>query len=226
VGWSPGFSFAVLAAVFIAYYALNASLAALLHPGETGLVRLSYVTYALFMAPLLALGAWLAARRSGQGSGELGLVPVPARRLWGWGGLGGLLGAVGNYGLFLLLCLFVRMISGKSIESSDAVALRSLQGPWLVVAFVTACILAPLCEELFFRGALYASMRCRWGRNAALAASAAVFALLHFKWEGLPSLFFLGLLFALLYEKSGSLFPGMVAHSLNNLLALAILLSF
>ena len=51
---------------------------------------LSFLTYILVMAPLLALGSWLLARGAGQGRRELGLVAGPPGKLLVWGSVGGL----------------------------------------------------------------------------------------------------------------------------------------
>jgi uncharacterized protein len=71
---------------------------------------------------------------------------------------------------------------------------------------------------LLFRGMLYTFLR-RWGPVVAVAVSSLLFGLLH----GADLVFLvhaalMGVLLALLYESSGSLWPGVVAHSLHNAL--------
>ncbi len=175
------------------------------------------------MAPLLALGSWLLAHGAGQGHRELGLVASSPGKLLAWGSVGGLLGLASNYGLFMLLYLVVWLVSGRHLTSPDSEAILSLGRFYQVIAIVATSILAPLCEELFFRGALYSAMRKSLSRNRALILNALVFALLHLKWQGLPSLFALGLIFAYLYEETGSIFPGVIAHAINNTVVLSVI---
>ncbi len=220
----PAVVLASLAFSFLLYHSVVALFVHAFRLGESGTARSAYLAYCLVLAPMLAVGAALLARGQG-GLRGIGSFSMEERRLWGLGLMGGLLGAAGNLLLFLAVSSGSRLIQGRHLQPTDVATLRHLRGPWLLLAFLSACLVAPFCEELFFRGVLYSSMRRSWGRAAATLISSAVFSLLHLKWEGIPSLFFLGLLFVFLYERSGSLLPGMLAHSLNNILALAIMLS-
>src|SRR4030095_14571368 len=81
---------------------------------------------------------------------------------------------------------------------------------------------APLGEEVAFRGVLYAALRSRFGVMPAAALSAAVFALAHgYGGLGVVAVFWSGALWALSYEKTGSLWPSIIAHCLGNLMATA-----
>ncbi len=87
-----------------------------------------------------------------------------------------------------------------------------------VVLLLQAAVAAPLVEETMFRGLLYPALRARWGVAGGVAASAALFALLHPTLPGgfLP-LWVLGAGFALVYERSGGkLLPSILMHGFNN----------
>ena len=71
--------------------------------------------------------------------------------------------------------------------------------------------LGPLGEELFFRGVIYTYCR-RWG-VAAVAVSSLLFGLVHGLDVTLVSASFFGVILALLYERSGSLWPLVASHS-------------
>lgn len=90
-----------------------------------------------------------------------------------------------------------------------------------MLSIVLASLLVPFGEELLFRGVFYTWLR-RWGLVVAVVVSALVFGLFHvingFNLALLISTIVIGVLTALLYERSGSLWPGMMAHGLNNLL--------
>ena len=95
---------------------------------------------------------------------------------------------------------------------------------------ITACfvllvgILSPITEELVFRGVLFAWLRRHIGFWGAGLFSALVFAGAH----GIPDIILptaiLGLLFAWIYERTGSLWPAMVAHVAHNLLVTSVML--
>jgi len=91
--------------------------------------------------------------------------------------------------------------------------------PVVAVSLVEYVLFAPLFEELVFRGLLFATLRRRFGFWLSATLSAAIFALAHgYGLLGFASVIFSGLLWAWVYEKTGSLLPGMAAHALNNLM--------
>ncbi|MBM4438986.1 MAG: CPBP family intramembrane metalloprotease [Candidatus Rokubacteria bacterium] len=88
------------------------------------------------------------------------------------------------------------------------------------LAVVSAVIAAPFFEEIVFRGLLFATFRRRFGTLAAALASSAIFAVAHgYGVVGLFSVLWSGVLWAWAYERTRSLWPGMLAHALVNLLA-------
>jgi uncharacterized protein len=94
--------------------------------------------------------------------------------------------------------------------------------PFQILLIVIA---APICEEVCFRGMLFGGLRERLSTIAAALVSATVFGALHAP-EGitvvLPLIAF-GFVLALLYEKTGSIVPGILLHVLNNSIALVAL---
>lgn len=83
-----------------------------------------------------------------------------------------------------------------------------------------AVVLAPLAEEVIFRGFLFRNLRDAVGRGLALVISGFAFALVHFEPTLVLPLTALGVALALLFEWSGSLWVPVVVHALWNLLAL------
>lgn len=90
----------------------------------------------------------------------------------------------------------------------------------LLLAFLQICLAPAVGEELFFRGALQGLLRPRGGLTAALAA-AVPFALLHGRPGQALVALLTGLAMGLAVEACGSLWPAMLAHLGNNLLAFA-----
>ncbi|HEX2096615.1 MAG TPA: type II CAAX endopeptidase family protein [Solirubrobacterales bacterium] len=95
-------------------------------------------------------------------------------------------------------------------------------GSWPFQILLIA-VAAPISEEVFFRGMLFGGLRRRMPSLLAAAISAVVFGGLH-AFTGIsavPPLIAFGLILALLYEKTGSIVPGILLHALNNSVALA-----
>jgi membrane protease YdiL (CAAX protease family) len=99
--------------------------------------------------------------------------------------------------------------------------LSALGGTSLPMAWVLflLAVVVPIGEEIFFRGFVYGGLRERWGIVVAMAASAIFFAFVHLQAVHAFPIFLLGVLFALLYERTRNLIPGVVAHGVNNLIA-------
>jgi membrane protease YdiL (CAAX protease family) len=78
---------------------------------------------------------------------------------------------------------------------------------------------APVIEEFFFRGFLYQALRTRLGVLGGAVVSGLIFGVIHFKFEYLVPLAILGIALALLFQKTGSLWPCILAHAANNAIA-------
>jgi CAAX protease family protein len=98
----------------------------------------------------------------------------------------------------------------------------------LVIAGFMVIAVAPVAEELFFRGFFYRALRTRFSVVAAALIDGLLFGAIHFDFSGadalliLPPLAVLGAVFCLVYEKTGSLFPVIALHAINNALAYAV----
>ena len=86
-------------------------------------------------------------------------------------------------------------------------------------------ILAPLSEEVCFRGMLFGGFRTRFNLPVAAIGAGLVFGALHYSTgiTAVPQLIVLGAIFAVVYEKSESIWPAIIFHLINNAYALAIL---
>ena len=117
---------------------------------------------------------------------------------------------------------------GVPVQEQETV-LRIVQGSrtgWTLDAIllaVSTLLLAPVAEEWLFRGLLFRRIRGRAGRPMAYAISALAFGLIHFNPVGLPIYIWLGLVFAVTYERTGWLGAAMAVHLGNNAYVLALL---
>jgi hypothetical protein len=118
-----------------------------------------------------------------------------------------------NFFYGLVLALF-----GLRAQVNLVPILAQLSSPWLLM--LAGVIVAPLVEELFFRGFVFAGLRLRYGWPKAAAISSALFALLHLQPLAILPIFLLGFIFAFLYQRSRSLWPAILMHVLMNALAL------
>jgi hypothetical protein len=81
-------------------------------------------------------------------------------------------------------------------------------------------IVAPIVEEIFFRGFVFTGLQGKWTWSKAALASAGLFALAHLLPTAVLPIFVLGLIFAFLYQNSGSIWPAILMHMLTNTVAL------
>ena len=101
-------------------------------------------------------------------------------------------------------------------------AMKIAQDPAaLLVGLALLAGLAPLVEELIFRGLLYGWLAGRWGSGIAFIGSSLAFAAAHVELAHVVLVLPLGLVFGWLRWRSGSLWPSLVAHMANNGLAVA-----
>ena len=104
------------------------------------------------------------------------------------------------------------------ISTEMAGILKSTEGYFVV------CMLAPLMEEILFRGAMIPALLGWWGKRtstmkarwAAIATSALLFALAHMNPAQIPHALIVGVLLGWLYTKTHSIAPGRLIHWINN----------
>lgn len=84
-------------------------------------------------------------------------------------------------------------------------------------------LLAPMAEEVVFRGAILRSL-LRWNQRhwLCIAISALIFAAMHFNPAQMPHAFATGLLLGWMYWRTGSILPGVAFHWVNNSIAYAM----
>ena len=96
---------------------------------------------------------------------------------------------------------------------------RSSSG--IVLFLLVAVVMAPLFEEIFFRGFLFRGFADSWGWVWGAVVSASVFGMAHLQLDVFVPLFALGFALAWVYKRTGSLWTSIALHALFNGLSVA-----
>lgn len=181
----------------------------------------------LSMAGAFALG--LAAFRNltvltGEDPAEIGLRfrPIKDKVIWGLGAFCACLP------LLILARVVTQWLLGtvfRNVQTPPHPIISDVTrgGLPFLLSLVIAVVAAPVIEEIAFRGYLYTALRSSVGVWGAALLSAAIFAAIHPTIPGeFLSLLALGVVLAVVREKTGSLLPSMVCHAVNNLLTLLL----
>lgn len=105
----------------------------------------------------------------------------------------------------LLYLPILQFVDSDPSEAAEELVARA-NTPFLkFLLFVMVVVIAPAIEELFYRGLLLRSLQKRIGSWAAIIASSALFAIVHFQLLQLPGLFVFGLIAGFLAVRTGRL---------------------
>lgn len=104
--------------------------------------------------------------------------------------------------------------------------LKKTTEPFLVFMTFFVALIGPVMEEIFFRGFVFAGLRASYGPKRGAVVSSAVFAALHFHWVAFLPIFFLGLVLAWLYHKTGRIAVPATLHVAHNALMVSMALGF
>ena len=194
-------------------------------------------------ATLLALrvlaGSWVASHRAGLSAVLIAeaYISLLAALLLAFGGFIGLRDRLGfrytsaaDIGGALLVWIGALLAGGIVTAAlapligeppSNAVSLlrRSFDPLFVAVIVPTICLLAPITEELLFRGALFGWLRSRLPSSAAIVVTAALFAGAHLLPTLFPVLFVFGLGATWVRERTGSTLNSFAMHATQNTFA-------
>ncbi|MEK6982873.1 MAG: CPBP family intramembrane glutamic endopeptidase [Candidatus Micrarchaeota archaeon] len=123
---------------------------------------------------------------------------------------------VGLVSVFLLSIILGILVNFLKINDQSNVASKVNSFPYYILFF--GIFIAPFTEELFFRGFLSSKI--------GNFLSTAIFALFHILYGSITEVigvFFIGYLFAIIYKRSGSLWPCILIHLLFNLFSISMI---
>ncbi|MDX8360596.1 type II CAAX endopeptidase family protein [Cytobacillus sp. IB215316] len=127
-----------------------------------------------------------------------------------------------------IIILFVMSWFGVSYENSKTASIQLQVTPAnLIIGFVSASVISPFYEEVFYRGFIYKWLRGKWGIYTGMTVSSLIFMLVHIPtYNVLPITFVSGLVFSWTYERTGSVIPAMIIHGcLNGIAVIATALA-
>jgi uncharacterized protein len=135
-------------------------------------------------------------------------------------------GLIAAPALFLLIVAVELVLRALGVRQTQMESLDWLRGvplwQYLLVAFAAA-VLAPIAEEIYFRGYVFRAYLAQKGPLQAYLFSSVLFALVHLNLQAFVPIFVVGLFLAFLYQRTGSVLPGMIAHAFNNAVAFTVL---
>lgn len=94
----------------------------------------------------------------------------------------------------------------------------------ILFAFSITVIIAPLVEELFFRGFVLQTLVKKISPFWGIVLTGLIFASVHFEFQSIMPLLILSLVLNVLYIKTNSIWPGIIFHIFNNSVAFFIML--
>ena len=150
---------------------------------------------------------------------DMGLTPAALATAWRTG-------LVAAPVLFLLAVAVELLLRGLGVQQTQLASLDWLRSvPLWQYALVVLCaaVVAPVAEEIYFRGYVFRAYLAQKGPLQAYLFSSLLFAVAHLNLPALVPIFCVGLFLAYLYHRTGSVLPGMIAHGFNNLVAFTAL---
>lgn len=117
--------------------------------------------------------------------------------------------------LLLIVMVFSLLPTDTSLEDTNEIA--KTKSMWFVLMkAITLSFIAPICEEILFRGFILSRFTYKFGIKKAVIFSSVCFGILHLNNVFGTTLF--GIISCLMYLKTKSLFPSIIAHMVNNII--------
>lgn len=183
------------------------------------LIGLFLLQWLLIIAPMLGISMYKQKHRLKWGDlGFKKISPVKTLGLVAWG-----------YLIFLSVTLIISLIilyTGVQIPGyqvqEQILPIFGTDLVSLIIAGSIIVVIAPIIEEIYFRGFLLRALSDKFGIIYGSIISAAIFATLHLQFQSIIPLFVLGLIINSLVIKSKSLWPAISFHILNNAIAFTL----
>lgn len=137
-----------------------------------------------------------------------------------------LLGLAFGFLLLVASAVLESMMERLGIRQTQTQLFGSVRGASpaeFLLVLIAGAIVAPVVEEIYFRGFVFRAYLDQKGLRRAFVYSAGLFAIVHLNLAAFVPIFTMGLLLSLFYRRTESLIPGIVAHAVNNAAAFLLL---
>lgn len=151
---------------------------------------------------------------------QLGLSGTPT---WTDIGLSPIAFIISTLGAGLLVTLFEFFPWFNATESQETGFTPYMVGGERIIAFAVLVVVAPIVEEIIFRGWLYGKLRAKVSMPLSILLVSLLFALLHFQWNVGVNVFALSVVLCALREITGTIYAGILTHMIKNGVAFYLL---
>lgn len=179
----------------------------------------SALSYILALA-LIIFVPWKLFKKWQTNRKELGLTGLPTWTDIGLAIVGFIVATIAG---FILVALFNLFPWFNAAEAQDIGFSSSLYGADRIVAFITLVVVAPIAEEVIFRGWLYGKLRQKLPLPLAIFLVSLLFALIHGQWNVGVNVFALSVVLCGLREVTGTIHAGILTHMIKNGVAFYLL---
>lgn len=173
---------------------------------------LSAVVYAMAILVVFGLPWWVKKRRTTKEDIGLQRLPTWMDILWAPAGMV----------VYFILTAIVTALASTYLTFIDytqaqdtGFASVATQAEY-ILAFITLVVMAPIAEEVLFRGYLFGKLRKHLRLWVAILITSLLFAIVHFQWNVGLDVFVLSIVLCLLRVISGSLWPSILLHMMKN----------
>lgn len=160
----------------------------------------------------------------GKTLGQIGLRPF-SKRNWFWKAIG--CGIVLFFVMLFVSALLVSLFPQWAKPQAVTEMIMQAHNDWEWFAVILmVCILAPISEELLFRGYFYHSLRNRYSMWSSVLVASLLFGCIHYDLFRLLPLTFTGICLNLVAIRSGSLWGAIVMHGVWNFMMTLVMMAF
>ena len=126
--------------------------------------------------------------------------------------------------LLAVLAVVTHLFPGFEADQAQNVGFKGITNQTgYMLAFATLVVIAPVAEEILFRGYLYGKLRRHVPVWVAMLATSILFAAIHGQWNVAVDTFVLSMFLCGLRELTGNIWAGMLVHMIKNGIAYYIL---
>ncbi|MDN5274174.1 MAG: rane protein of unknown function [Candidatus Saccharibacteria bacterium] len=176
---------------------------------------LAAVSYILSVTFVVGLPWWIKSYRTTKQ--DVGLTRLPSWMDITLAPAGGVVYIVCSIALLAFVKAYIPAIDLDQVQQTGFVNLSSYYE--YLLAFITLIVIAPVFEEVLFRGYLYGKIRKVVPAWVAIAIVSVVFAAIHGQWNVSLDVFALSVVLCILREMTGSVWAGILLHMCKNGLA-------